>query len=104
MSKADWEAIRREYETDGVSARKLAEKYGVSHTAINQRAKAEGWRKPAKLALEKQVSAKKMEAKKVEKRKVETGKFITPTDERVSKPVIEKLSREEIFQSFNPSD
>ena len=48
MRKTDWEAIRREYETDGVSARKLAEKYGISHTAINQRAKAESWQKPEK--------------------------------------------------------
>ncbi|EPJ9743091.1 terminase small subunit [Klebsiella oxytoca] len=104
MKKPDWEAIRREYETDGVSARKLAEKYGLSHTAINQRAKAEGWQKPVKKIPEKKVSTKKISTKKVETRKTETGKQPAEVGERVSKiKMPEKVNDDEYF-SFEPSD
>lgn len=89
MSKPDWEAIRRVYETDGVSARKLAEQYGVSHTAINQKAKAEGWLKPVKNVADKKVSKKKLSIKKMETKNLETskwksGKLHVAKDERVS--------------------
>lgn len=89
MSKPDWEAIRRVYETDGVSARKLAEQYGVSHTAINQKAKAEGWLKPVKNVADKKVSKKKLSIKKMETKTLETskwksGKLHVAKDERVS--------------------
>lgn len=89
MSKPDWEAIRRVYETDGVSARKLAEQYGVSHTAINQKAKAEGWLKPVKNVAYKKVSKKKLSIKKMETKTLETskwksGKLHVAKDERVS--------------------
>jgi len=89
MSKPDWEAIRRVYETDGVSARKLAEQYGVSHTAINQKAKAEGWLKPVKNVADTKVSKKKLSIKKMETKTLETSKFKSgklhvAKDERVS--------------------
>ena len=38
----DWDRIRLEYGT--VSLRKLAERHGVSHTAIRKRAVMEGWK------------------------------------------------------------
>lgn len=40
---ADWLAIKTEYVTGEISQRKLAEKYGISQTAISRRAKAERW-------------------------------------------------------------
>ncbi|HGY4714795.1 terminase small subunit [Klebsiella oxytoca] len=109
MRKTDWEAIRREYETDGVSARKLAEKYGISHTAINQRAKAESWRKPEKKNPEKKVSTKKISAEKVERKKVETRsletvKKLEEAGERVSKPRKIKKGSDDDFYSFDPAD
>lgn len=109
MKKPDWEAIRREYETDGVSARKLAEKYSLSHTAINQRAKNEGWLKPAKKIPEKKVStgkasAKRVESNKVETRKPETRKKSNDAGERVSLLTGIKTEKDEDLYSFNPAD
>lgn len=45
MSKPDWSAIERDYRSGDTSIRSLAEKYGVSHTSINKKAKADGWQK-----------------------------------------------------------
>lgn len=109
MNKPDWEAIRREYETDGVSARKLAEKYGLSHTAINQRAKSEGWQKPAKKIPEKtvstrKVSTKKVESKKAETRKPETGKKPSGAGDRVSKKERNEKETEDDFFYFEPDE
>ncbi len=38
-----WAKIRKEYIAGGTSYRKLAEKYGVSRSAIEARGRAEGW-------------------------------------------------------------
>ncbi|RTQ01287.1 terminase small subunit [Enterobacter sp. WCHEn045836] len=109
MNETDWWAIRREYETDGVSARKLAEKYDISHTAINNKVRDEGWVKgKKKVSTEKvstkKVSTKKMGTKKVEKRKVESGKSSEKPDERVSILPTEKNNSEDFILSFNPAD
>ena len=40
---ADWQAIKTEYITTDTSYRKLAQKYGVHHAVIGQKAKAEKW-------------------------------------------------------------
>ena len=40
----DWNSIRQEYITDASSSyRKLAKKYGVSYSAIGDKARKEGW-------------------------------------------------------------
>ena len=39
----DWKSIKTEYITTDTSYRKLAQKYGVNHTVIGQRAKKEKW-------------------------------------------------------------
>ncbi|WP_145532571.1 terminase small subunit [Yersinia alsatica] len=49
MKKPDWEAIKREYSAGQLSIRALAEKYGVSDTAVRKRAKADSWPKPEKV-------------------------------------------------------
>ncbi len=49
MKKPDWEAIKREYCAGQLSIRALAEKYGVSDTAIRKRAKADEWPKSEKV-------------------------------------------------------
>jgi predicted secreted protein len=42
-SKVDWEAVEREYRAGQLSVSEVGRQYEVSHTAINKRAKAEGW-------------------------------------------------------------
>lgn len=44
----DWGAVQRDYETGCFTNRELAKKYGLSHTAINKKTKAEGWTRPLK--------------------------------------------------------
>lgn len=109
MNETDWGAIRREYETDGTSARKLGRKYGISHTTINNRIRDEGWiqgekKDSTEKVSIKKVSTKKTETKKVEKRKVETGKSSKKHDERASINPAEKNNSEDFFLSFNPAD
>lgn len=105
MKKPDWEAIRREYETDGTTVRKLAEKYGVSHTAINKRAKSEGWKKyeGKKVSAEKK-SVKKVSMIKVETHKVETTKKAVKYDDQESISDSENLEGEVIDLGFTPAE
>lgn len=41
--RVDWDAVERDYRTDTLTLRELAEKHGCSHQAINKRAKSSGW-------------------------------------------------------------
>jgi len=41
--QVDWERIEAQYRAGLMSAREIATEHGVSHTAINKRARAEGW-------------------------------------------------------------
>jgi phage terminase small subunit len=43
---ADWAAIEHAYCTTKQSARYIGRDHGISHTAINKRAKAAGWKRP----------------------------------------------------------
>lgn len=43
MQKTDWERIEVDYRAGVLSVREIASQQGISHTAINKRAKAEGW-------------------------------------------------------------
>ena len=40
---ADWQSIERNYRAGILSTREIAGQHSISHTAINKRAKAEGW-------------------------------------------------------------
>lgn len=52
----DWNAIKTEYITTDTSYRKLAEKYGLSHNAIGNRSREEGWREEREEFIAKTVS------------------------------------------------
>lgn len=43
MARADWKKIRKEYVTGDLAMRSLAEKYGVSFTAVKDHARMEAW-------------------------------------------------------------
>ena len=54
---ADWNAIRQDYITDESSSyRKLAQKYGISYTAIGDKARKEGWAEQRTQYLNKTLS------------------------------------------------
>lgn len=53
----DWEAIEREYRAGQLSVREIADQHGVSHTAINKKAKAEGWARDLAKQVRQRVSA-----------------------------------------------
>lgn len=52
----DWEAIEREYRAGQLSVREIARQHGASHTAINKRAKADGWTKNLATKVREEVS------------------------------------------------
>ena len=45
-TRPDWRLIRAAFEGGSVSDRALARQHGLSHTAIQKRAKAESWKRP----------------------------------------------------------
>ena len=54
-AKFDWNAIRAEYISGGISQRQLAEKYGVSETTLMRRASKERWNDKRKQADSKSI-------------------------------------------------
>jgi hypothetical protein len=58
----DWEAIERDYRTGAFTDRELGAKHGLSHTAIQKRAKDHGWQKDLKGAVKRATEAKLLNA------------------------------------------
>lgn len=54
----DWEAIEREYRAGQLSVVEIGRQYGLSHTAINKRAKRDGWTRNLADRVRKEVSAR----------------------------------------------
>lgn len=55
---SDWEAIEGEYRAGQFSVSEIARRHGLSHTAINKRAKKEGWSRDLSPIVKKVVSAR----------------------------------------------
>lgn len=53
----DWEAIERAYRAGVLSVREIASAHEVSHTAINKRAKREGWDRDLKAKIKAKADA-----------------------------------------------
>lgn len=63
MSKqTDWEAIEREFRAGQLSVAEIGRQHGVSHTAINKRAKKEGWERDLSGKVRQVVSARLVSA------------------------------------------
>lgn len=58
LSKEQWSEVQAHYATGRYTNRDLAEMYGVSHVAIQKRAKAEDWQKADSEAVTRLVKAK----------------------------------------------
>lgn len=54
----DWEAIEREYRAGQLSVSEIGRQHGVSHTAINKKAKAQGWTRNLAAKVKEAVSAR----------------------------------------------
>lgn len=54
-SKADWEAIEREYRAGQISVNALAKSYGITEGAIRKRAKKESWPRDMTQAVREEV-------------------------------------------------
>lgn len=54
----DWEAVEREYRAGQLSVVEIGRQYGLSHTAINKRAKRDGWKRNLADRVRKEVSAR----------------------------------------------
>ena len=73
----DWERIELDYRAGILSVREISEARGVSHTAINKKAKALGWERDLKAKIKAKADAlvsKAEVSKVVSKEKLETEK------------------------------
>lgn len=53
----DWEAIERDYRAGLLSVREIAGRHGCTHTAINKRAKVDGWGRDLKAKIKAKADA-----------------------------------------------
>jgi hypothetical protein len=61
-NSTDWEAVEREYRAGQLSVSEIGRQHGVSHTAINKRAKKEGWLRDLSKKVRQTVSARLVSA------------------------------------------
>ncbi|HEN4722041.1 TPA: hypothetical protein U5341_000891 [Yersinia enterocolitica] len=57
MTKPDWEAIESAYRTGLMSIREIASQHGITHGAINKRAKRDGWERDLKAKIKAKADA-----------------------------------------------
>ena len=82
----DWEAIERAYRAGMLSVREIASSCGVSHTAIQKRAKANGWERDLKAKIKAKADslvAKREVATQVASKSVETEREIIEVNAEV---------------------
>ena len=98
--KIDWAKIKGEYVTSDISLVKIAEKYGVSPSAVQKRSKKEGWsvdkKKQHKKAADK--VAKKLNDKKVRKAVSDIDRVCNAASKLISKinRAIDEVDKREI--------
>lgn len=78
MTKPDWEAIESAYRAGLMSIREIASLHGITHGAINKRAKRDGWERDLKAKIKAKADA--LVSKREVSTKVSTE---TATNERI---------------------
>lgn len=78
MAKPDWEAIESAYRAGLMSIREIASLHGITHGAINKRAKRDGWERDLKAKIKAKADA--LVSKREVSSKVSTE---TATNERI---------------------
>lgn len=58
----DWPAVERDYRTSQMTLREMGEKHGCTHGAIAQKAKASGWQRDLRPAIEQATQTKLIES------------------------------------------
>jgi hypothetical protein len=82
----DWERIELDYRAGLLSVREIAEARGCSHTAINKRAKKEGWERDLKAKIHAKAEtlvSKREVSTLVSKEKLETEKGVVDANAQV---------------------
>lgn len=87
MSKPDWEAIELAYRAGVQSVREIAAQHGITHGAINKRAKRDGWERDLKAKIKAKADAL------VSKREVST---LVSTEKVVSERILIEANAEVI--------
>lgn len=75
----DWERIEYDYRAGVLSIREIASQHGITHTAINKRAKKEGWERDLKAKIKAKADAlvsKREVSKEVSTKQAETEREI----------------------------
>ena len=75
MAKPDWEAIESAYRAGSLSIREIASQQGITHTAINKRAKKEGWERDLKAKIK--AKAESLVSKREVSRQVSSEKMVS---------------------------
>lgn len=78
MASPDWEAIESAYRAGLLSVREIASQHGITHGAINKRAKRDGWERDLKAKIKSKADA--LVSKREVSSKVSTE---TATTERI---------------------
>ena len=75
MASPDWEAIELAYRAGLLSIREIASQHGITHTAINKRAKKEGWERDLKAKIKAKADA--LVSKREVSRQVSTERMVS---------------------------
>lgn len=82
----DWERIKIDYRAGVKSVREIAAEHGVSHTAINKKAKAEGWERNLREAVRARAEAlvsKALVSEEVSETTLATEKLVVEVEAQV---------------------
>lgn len=82
----DWEAIERAYRAGLLSIREIASTQGITHGAINKRAKRDGWDRDLKAKIQAKADAlvsRSVVSKEVSKERADTERQIIETNAEV---------------------
>lgn len=75
MASPDWEAIESAYRAGLMSTREIASQHGITHTAINKRAKKEGWERDLKAKIK--ARAESLVSKREVSKQVSTERMVS---------------------------
>ena len=75
MTKPDWETIESAYRAGLMSIREIASQHGITHGAINKRAKRDGWERDLKAKIKAKADA--LVSKREVSTQVSTGKALS---------------------------